>query len=268
MYYGQLMHQQNMLADAVRTSIYQKALVENPSDFSGATVLDVGTGTGLLAFFAAQAGARKVYAVEQAAPMAALAALLVKGNHMENVIEVVSGSLESSAIAERVDVIVSEPIGFLLVHERMLESFIAARDKYLKPGGLMMPTTSDILVAPFSDDALFKEQSTKAQFWHQASFHGIDLRPLAAQAAAEYMSQAVVGYFGPELLVSGDTATHAVDFRTATLAQLQTFEIPLRFRITRTALLHGLGCWFDLNFLGSDRHVVLSTAPDQPGTHW
>ena len=127
MYYGQLMHQQNMLADAVRTSIYQKALVENPSDFSGATVLDVGTGTGLLAFFAAQAGARKVYAVEQAAPMAALAALLVKGNHMENVIEVVSGSLESSAIAERVDVIVSEPIGFLLVHERMLESFIASQ---------------------------------------------------------------------------------------------------------------------------------------------
>lgn len=77
-----------------------------------------------------------------------------------------------------------------------------------------------------------------------------------------------MGYFGNDLLVSSDTATHKVDFRTVTMAQLQTFEIPLYFRITRTALLHGLGCWFDLHFLGSDRHVVLSTAPDQPGTHW
>jgi len=268
MYYGQLMHQQNMLADVVRTSIYHKAITENQRDFDGASVLDVGTGTGLLAFFAAQAGARKVYAIEQAAPMAALAEQLVEGNRMGNVIQVVNGSIESSEISERVDVIVSEPIGFLLVHERMLESFIAARDKCLKPGGLMMPTTSEIYVAPFTDDVLFREQSSKAQFWNQSQFYGIDLRPLAAQAAEEYMSQAVVGYFGDDILISRDKATHSVDFRTVTMAQLQTFEIPLRFHITRTALLHGLGCWFDLNFLGSESHVVLSTAPDQPGTHW
>ncbi|CAM9570824.1 unnamed protein product, partial [Laminaria digitata] len=63
-YYAQLTHQQNMLQDSVRVSAYQRAIIENAADFKGKVVLDVGTGSGILAFFAAQAGARKVYAVE------------------------------------------------------------------------------------------------------------------------------------------------------------------------------------------------------------
>ena len=68
-------------------------------------------------------------------------------------------SIDRFDLLLKVDIIVSEPIGFLLVHERMLESFIAARDLYLRPGGLMMPTTSDIVVAPFTDAALWTEQT-------------------------------------------------------------------------------------------------------------
>ena len=52
------------------------------------------------------------------------------------------------------------------------------------------------------------------------------------------MGQAVVGYFGKDVLISSDTASHVVDFQTVTLPQLQVFEVPLAFRITRTALLH------------------------------
>jgi type I protein arginine methyltransferase len=130
------------------------------------------------------------------------------------------------------------------VHERMLESFIAARDKYLKPGGMMMPSTADILVAPFTDEQLFNEQNTKSTFWDSNSFYGIDLTPLAVQAKEEYMSQAVVGYFSPDILVSCDKVKHAIDFRTASMRDLQVFEIPVHFRITKTCLLHGLACWY------------------------
>jgi hypothetical protein len=108
----------------------------------------------------------------------------------------------------------------------------------------------------------------KGKFWSNASFYGIDLRPLAQEASSEYMSQAVVGYFDESILISSDRATHTVDFRTVTLPMLQTFEIPLVFRITTTSLCHGVGCWFDANFLGSAHHVVLSTAPSSAGTHW
>mmetsp|Transcript_10449 Transcript_10449/g.17191 ORF Transcript_10449/g.17191 Transcript_10449/m.17191 type:complete len:80 (+) Transcript_10449:670-909(+) len=59
-YYGQLLHQGNMLQDLVRTGTYQQAFVQNRLNFEDKVVLDVGTGTGILSFFAAQAGARKV----------------------------------------------------------------------------------------------------------------------------------------------------------------------------------------------------------------
>ena len=63
-YYGQLMFQQNMLSDSVRTQLYRRAVFENQIDFRGKVVVDVGCGSGILSFFAAQAGARKVYAIE------------------------------------------------------------------------------------------------------------------------------------------------------------------------------------------------------------
>eukprot|EP01048_Picozoa_sp_COSAG05_P012683 COSAG05_NODE_1290_length_5264_cov_2884.921394_4_plen_300_part_00 len=63
-YYGQLMFQQNMLQDFVRTSHYRRAVLENQLDFHGKVVVDVGCGSGILSFFAAQAGARRVYGIE------------------------------------------------------------------------------------------------------------------------------------------------------------------------------------------------------------
>jgi histone-arginine methyltransferase CARM1 len=64
-----------------------------------------------------------------------------------------------------VDIIISEPLGFLLVHERMLESFVVARDRFLKPSGLMFPTSGNIIFAPLTDDVLYKEQLNKGVFW-------------------------------------------------------------------------------------------------------
>jgi len=48
----------------VRTNLYRDAIVKNPSNFRGKVVMDVGCGSGILSLFAAQAGAKKVYAVE------------------------------------------------------------------------------------------------------------------------------------------------------------------------------------------------------------
>lgn len=58
-YYCMLRNQQNMLEDYVRTGGYHSAIMQNASDFKGKVVLDVGSGTGILSMFAAQAGAKK-----------------------------------------------------------------------------------------------------------------------------------------------------------------------------------------------------------------
>ncbi len=63
-FYGYLSQQQNMMQDYIRTSTYQRAILANMTDFREKVVLDVGAGSGILSFFAQQAGAKKVYAVE------------------------------------------------------------------------------------------------------------------------------------------------------------------------------------------------------------
>lgn len=54
-----------MLQDNVRTSTYRSAILLNgPGCFQNKTVMDVGAGSGILSYFAVQAGASQVYAVE------------------------------------------------------------------------------------------------------------------------------------------------------------------------------------------------------------
>lgn len=130
-YYGQLMFQQNMLSDSVRTKIYRRAVFENTIDFRGKVVVDVGCGSGILSFFAAQAGARKVYAIE-ASRAAIDAETLIKANGLADVITVVRGKVEEVTLPEDCDIIISEPMGTLLVNERMIESFVIARDRFMK----------------------------------------------------------------------------------------------------------------------------------------
>lgn len=62
--YAQLYHQKQMLADHNRMAAYHSAIVGNSSVFEGKVVMDIGTGSGILAVWAAQAGAKKVYAIE------------------------------------------------------------------------------------------------------------------------------------------------------------------------------------------------------------
>lgn len=133
-------------------------------NFQGKIVMDVGAGSGILSFFAVQAGAKRVYAIE-ASNMANFAQQLVHANNVEDRITVIPGKIEEIEIPQLVDVIISEPMGYMLYNERMLETYLHAR-KWLKPGGKMFPTEGDLHVAPFTDEALYMEQYNKANFWY------------------------------------------------------------------------------------------------------
>lgn len=162
-FYGYLSQQQNMMQDYVRTSTYQRAILNNLNDFKDKIVLDVGAGSGILSFFAVQAGAKQVYAIE-ASNMANFAQQLVIANSVQEKISVIPGKIEEVELPQMVDIIISEPMGYMLYNERMLETYLHAR-KWLKPGGKMFPTEGDLHVAPFTDEALYMEQYNKANFW-------------------------------------------------------------------------------------------------------
>lgn len=105
-----------MLKDTVRTEAYRDFIVNNENLFRGATVLDVGCGTGILSMFAAKAGARKVFAVD-ASKVAFKAMRNVKENGLSDVVEVVHSKIEELDPQRigKADIIISEWMGYMLL---------------------------------------------------------------------------------------------------------------------------------------------------------
>ncbi|KAK8395600.1 hypothetical protein O3P69_005599 [Scylla paramamosain] len=264
-FYSYLSQQQNMMQDYIRTGTYQRAILSNMSDFRDKIVLDVGAGSGILSFFAAQAGARKVYAVE-ASSMAQHCEMLVRANNLQDTIQVIAGKIEEIELPDMVDMIISEPMGYMLYNERMLETYLHAK-KWLNPNGRMFPSRGDLHVAPFNDEALYYEQLNKANFWYQNCFHGVDLCQLREQALNEYLRQPIVDTFDIGICLA-KSIRYSLDFMTAEEKDLHHLVIPLEFHILKSCTMHGLAFWFDVAFLGSSQTVWLSTAPTEPLTHW
>jgi protein arginine N-methyltransferase 1 len=219
-----------------------------------------------LSFFAAQAGAAKVFAVERS-DMASVAQQIAADNNLNETVSVVHGLVEEVVLpVESVDIIISEWIGTFLVHESMLDSVIFARDKWLAPGGLLLPDRATLYLAGAEDQA---EQTTS---WD--SFYGLDFSALGSayrQVAAQ------------QCLFRNSLATqHAVllelDLYTASVSE-QEFSVPFQLLPldSQSRNVHILVSWFVLEFFTSPQgsrgsvavnHSTLSTHPDEPCTHW
>lgn len=142
-YYGSYSNfhiHEEMLKDNVRTETYRKAIEGNCADFKDKIVLDIGCGTGILSIFAARAGAKHVYAIENA-EIAVFAREIIKQNGLEDKITIIKGLMEEIVLpVKEVDIIISEWMGYALLYESMLDCVLWARDKYLnKKTGKMLP---------------------------------------------------------------------------------------------------------------------------------
>jgi type I protein arginine methyltransferase len=266
LHYQLLANQQLMLEDVHRTSKYHAGILGNTEDFSGKIVLDVGAGTGILSLFAAQAGAKKVYAVEGTSA-ADYACRLIEHAGLTDRIEVLRGRLDEVELDTKVDVIISEPWGFFLFHERMIEVFLSARDRFLVDGGKLFPSVAKVWLAPFRDDELYEWRCEKIAFWERSDFFGIDLSALAETARRELFEMPAVGLVEPASLLARPVG-HELNLLTTRLNDLAVIRLPFKFDATATGVVHGLAGWFDVSFAGSNRVVTLSTAPDAPPTHW
>ncbi|KAF7660721.1 hypothetical protein LDENG_00277150 [Lucifuga dentata] len=266
--YSDVTIHEEMIADHVRTNTYRMGILRNSEAIRGKVVLDVGAGTGVLSVFCVQAGAKKVYAVE-ACSIADQAVKIVKQNKMEDRIEVIRGTVETVDLPEMVEVIVSEWMGYALLHESMLNSVLYARDKWLKkPGGLILPAKAELYIAPISDPVV----EDRLHFWYTVKDqYGVDMSCMSDFARRCILhSDITVNSVTVEDVLSHPARFAELDLYTITVEELRSLKGQFRCECFGSAAVNAFCVWFTVTFPCPDKPqaLVLSTSPFKPETHW
>lgn len=284
--YAYLYHQKQMLMDHVRMRAYHNAIMLNKKLFEGKVVLDVGTGSGVLAIWAAQAGAAKVYAVEFT-DMANHARKMVEQNGVSHIVEVIQSSVEDLELPCQVDIIVSEWMGYLLLRESMLDSVIRARNRWMKPEGSMFPSHATMYWASVSheDDREGKhnEYTSSMREWGKFSEEMKNLYSIDCSAISESFQKEQVDYYifsslwtelQVENVIGQPVVIKRLDLNTCTLVDaLGVSSTPFDITVPFPVRVSGFAGWFTVDFNGSigspvTRRVTLSTGPEVGYTHW
>ncbi|EIN11422.1 protein arginine n-methyltransferase [Punctularia strigosozonata HHB-11173 SS5] len=249
---------EEMLKDNVRTGSYRSAIVNNSHLFQGKTVLDVGCGTGILSMFAAKAGAKHVVGIDMS-NIIDQAQKIIDANGFTDTITLIKGKLEEAELPiKEFDIIISEWMGYFLLYESMLDTVLVARDKYLKPDGLIFPDNATMYMAAIEDQD-YKEE--KINFWDNV--YGFDYSCIKEIALREPLVDTV------ELksVVTDPWRIKHIDLRTVKKEDL-SFSAPFKLKATRNDYVHAFLAWFDISFECTHTKVSFSTGPHAHYTHW
>ena len=253
-FYDDISVHRRMVADSVRTEAFRASIAATVQP--GDVVADVGAGSGILSLFAAQAGAARVYGIERAPAAAALARRIVAANRLEDRIVIIHGDAETARLPEPVDVIVSEWCGVLGVDENMLAPLLAARDRWLKPGGKLIPGPVTAWMAPAWSDA----GAAAVMFWNR--LYELDLTALAGFSFDEvvWLSNKVADVelrAEPKRLWVTDPATLPAAYASQPFTAQSSFSL--------RGAVNGLIAWFSAEMPGA---AELTNRPGAPATHW
>ncbi|XP_017084333.2 LOW QUALITY PROTEIN: protein arginine N-methyltransferase 1 [Drosophila eugracilis] len=259
--YSRLETHMGMLKDSVRNQAYYNAILQNAGLFKDKIVLDVGCGTGILSLFAAEAGARKVIAVE-CTDIADLAKEILRDNEKDDVVKVVKGLIEEVELPEgirHVDVIVSEWMGHALYMEGMLNSVLFARDKWLRRGGQILPSVGKLWMIGAHDP----HRLANLNFWR--NFEGIDM----SCVRKVFSQEPLVDCVPIQQLVTDECLIHSTHLGFAR-NQPVVFRSNFLLNVKRTGIINMLVLYFDVDFPAekSEKAITLSTSPHSPWTHW
>jgi len=248
-----------MLADQPRMNFYHAAIERHVHP--GDRVIDLGTGTGILAAFAAKQGAAKVYALDHSGILKH-ARRLAAHNQLKNV-EFIATHSRNFEKSERVDVILHEQMGDFLFDEAMVTNVIDLRDRLLKPGGRIVPALFEFFCEPIK----VKDDRHIPFIW-ELNVHGYDYscmernRPQDTQYyQLTSCDPTVIDHFlgKPEPALRFDLQT------------LQEADLPNQIVISRTVLNAGRLDGFAVYFRALvDGDLALSSSPLDAGRapHW
>ncbi|CAH0726157.1 unnamed protein product, partial [Brenthis ino] len=246
----------DMLSDKVRTESYRNAILNNKDTLKDKFVLDLGCGTGILSMFCATAGAKTVYALDQS-EVIYHAMDIIRENNLENTIKTVKGRLENTKLPDKVDIIVSEWMGYFLLFEGMLDSVIYARDHYLKPGGLLLPNKCNISLVANGDVETHKKL---IEFW--SDVYGYKMNCMKSEVVRE----ASIDVVPSKHIISEPCVVKEIDIYTCN-TEVVNFTSKFKLPITSDGVLTSLVGYFD-TFFDLPHNISFTTGPHKTPTHW
>jgi hypothetical protein len=250
--YAQVADHRSMVFDDVRNRAYAAAITA--AVVPDSIVLDLGAGLGILGLLAATAGVRRVYLLEPEDTLD-LALQVARRNGLADRVVPLHHKVADAELPEPVDLIVSVFTGNCLLDEDLLPGLFAARDRFLAPGGRLVPDRATMRVVPVSASAFHDKRigiwSQPAQGLLFDGARGYAANTVYFESTADLESEALAAY----------ATIAALDFATATEASCRG---RVAFDVVRDGTCHGVLGWFDMR-LGE---AWLSTAPDAPRTHW
>ncbi|RVE74182.1 hypothetical protein OJAV_G00019410 [Oryzias javanicus] len=257
--YGHYGIHEEMLKDKVRTESYRDFMYKNPDVFRDKVVLDVGCGTGILSMFAARAGAKQVIAVDQS-DIVYQAMDIIRSNQLEDRITLIKGRIEDIKLpVEKVDIIISEWMGYFLLFESMLDSVVYARDLYLSDGGSVYPDLCNISLAAVGDE---QKHHDHVAFWDDV--YGFNMSCMKKAALPE----ALVEVVKVDTLISEPTVVQTIDCNRVCLSELE-FTTDFCLKMSKTTVCTAIVGYFDIFFdKGCNNKVMFSTGPQVTKTHW
>jgi SAM-dependent methyltransferase len=242
----------DLLAQEQRIEAFRRAItaVVRPGD----RVLDVGTGLGTFAFFAADAGAAEVYAVESD-PVIHVAQAVARLNGYDDRVRFVRGLLPEVNLPEPVDVVIFEDFPSRLLGGSVFRLLRAVHEKYAAPAARAVPGAGEFFLAPVSSTQLWTEV---APFGPAETAFEVDWSPSREYVANTPLRRAVA----PESLLAPAQPVGRV--RLDATPDAAAVGGGATWRLERAAVVHGLAYWFDLDLGGGER---LSNAPGaEPGS--
>ncbi|KAM6162703.1 LOW QUALITY PROTEIN: protein arginine N-methyltransferase 8-like [Erethizon dorsatum] len=241
---------EEMLKDEAWTLTYQNSMYHNKYVFKDKVVLDMGSGTGILSMFAAKAGAKKVFGIE-CSSISDYSEKIIKANHLDNIITIFKGKVEEVELpVEKADIIISEWMGYRLFYESMLNTVIFARDKWLKPGGLMFPDRAALYMVAI-EDRQYKDFKIHCK-WENV--YGFDMTCIQDMA----MKEPLVDIVDPKEVVTNASLIKEVDIYTVKMEEL-SFTSTFCLQIQRYDYVHTLVTYFNIEFTKCHKKMGFST---------
>lgn len=251
-----------MLNDLTRSVAFVEAVraAVRPGD----VVLDIGTGTGVLALAAAKAGARHVYAIE-ASEMAEVATAMVEKNGLSDRVTVLRGFSTRLKLAERASVLVTETIGNDPLSEYAVELLVDAHKRLLTPDARVIPAVLRVHAAPVeAPHALLDRLSyTPRNIDRWSAALGIDFSALREVASAPFPASIIADRARDIVELGPPVELGRLDYSKPA----PVGERSARLEITRAGRLAGVLLTFDVD-VGAGR--TLSTRPTEAAldSHW